>query len=105
LEPSYSCEKFDEKAFLFSMRHNEKYLVIPSKPAIYPYNNHLLLFGSGNPDIFLVDNCNTADNFTYFPRSYRCSKISQEIEERKAYLDGNFSFKIEDIEVYQVVRT
>jgi len=97
-------EKKDEKAFIFSLTHNEKYPIISSKSAIYTHDVYSVLFGDGNPDIWISDNCTTTDNYTnHFPRNYTCSKFNQITEESKAYLAGSSPFKVEEIEVYQVV--
>jgi len=96
-------KKKDDKAFIFSLTHNEKYPVDSSKTAIYALSSHSVLYGNGYPDILIATNCNTANNQTYFPRSYKCSKFSEETQESKAYLAGSIDFKVEEIEVYQVV--
>jgi len=97
--------KQDEKAFIFSLTYNEKYPAIPSKNAIYTHNDCSVVFGNGNevPDIYIVSNCSMEDNYSSFPRSYQSSKFKEVTEESKAYLAGSYLFRVEEIEVYQVV--
>jgi len=94
--------KKDEKAFLFSLTHNEKYPVALPDNAI-SCSNDRTAFGGGH-DIYICDNSNTqACSGTGFPHSYKCSKFTTQTEESKAYLAGSYNFKVEEIEVYQIV--
>jgi len=95
--------KKDEKAFLFSLTHNEKYPVKDSVKAIACIYDNSVLFGE-SCDIFIVDNCNTANgNHCDFPLTYQCSKFNEVTEESKKYLAGSYNFLVEEVEVYQIV--
>jgi len=95
--------KKDEKAFLFSLTYNEKYPVANPGDAIYCNNDYSADFGNG-ADIYICDSSNTqANSSTYFPSSYKCSKFTTVTEESKAYLSGSYQFKVDEIEVYQIV--
>jgi len=95
--------KEDDNAFLFSLTHNEKYPVVVSKSAIYVYYGYSVMYGDNFPDILIQNDCDRVNNQSYFPRSYKCPKFTQETEESKAYLAGSHDFKVEEIEVYQVL--
>jgi len=93
----------DEKAFLFSLTHNEKYPVADPDKAIFGRNDFSATFGAGN-DLHISDSSNTkAGSCTGFPYSYKCSKFTTVTEESKAYLAGSCWFTVEEIEVYQIV--
>jgi len=99
-------ERKDDTAFIFSLTHNEKYPVIPSKSAINIYQGNpgsSVKYGNSSADILIRDTCNTVDNHSSFPGSYKCSKFPTQTEESKAYLAGSYNFKVEEIEVYKIV--
>jgi len=96
--------KNDEEAFLFSLTYNEKYPLADCN-AIFCKNHYSATFGSGH-DIHISDSSNSnsqVSSYSNFPHSYKCSKFTKETEESKAYLAGSYKFKVEEIEVYQIV--
>jgi len=96
--------KKDEKAFLFSLTHNEKYPVAQPQFAIYCRHDRLMDFGTGPSDIMISGGSNSNTNsHSDFPNCYQCSKFNDRTEESKAYLAGSYNFKVEEIEVYQIV--
>jgi len=98
--------KKDEKAFLFSLTHQEKYPVSNSLQAISCCNDWSVRFGGGC-DIAIYDQCNTTsnNNWCHFPKSYKCSKFDGLTEDSKIYLAGSINYKVEEIEVYQIIWT
>jgi len=96
--------KRDEYAFLFSLTHNEKYPVSQPQFAIYGHSNYLAIFGGSGHDICIYDNSNSkSSSNSNFPSSFKCSKFNTITVESQAYLAGSHSFKVEEIEVYQIV--
>jgi len=103
---SPGSHKSDNRAFLFSLTHNEKYPVVQHQYAICTDSTFCCVFGM-RQDICIYDNCNTvADSSrSRFPISYKCAKFDTETDESKAYLAGSYNFKVEEIEVYQITWT
>jgi len=95
--------KRDERAFLFSLKHKEKYPVKQAENAIGVSDKHGVIFGKG-PDIIIHDHCDKKNrNRCVFPVSYECSKHRNVVEASRKYLAGKNQFNVEEIEVYHVV--
>jgi len=94
--------KKDENTFIFSLTHNEKYPVSQPQHAIYGRSDLSAIFGVS--DIYICDNSNSqSSSVSNFPHTFKCSKYNTITEESKAYLAGSYNFKVEEIEVYQMV--
>ena len=93
--------KKDEKAFLFSLTNNEKYMCVNPSMAIYGVNNSLVTYGNGH-DITIVSDCDIKDSSSNFPSSYSCSVYPKISEKSKSHLAGSSKFKVLEIEVYHV---
>jgi len=104
--PTAHC-KSDDKAFLFSLTHNEQYSVVQPQYAVVANPIYLCSFGCNPHDICIYDNCNTVTtNYASFPGSYQCAQFgSIKTNESTAYLAGHENFKVEEIEVYQIIWT
>ena len=100
--------KYDENAFIFSLRregrsNKQRLKVIYPKYAIYSGNAYGPIFGADG-DIFVYDNSNENNNsYSNLGDSYQLpNNITYGSKKAKSYLAGSYNWQTTEIEVYQL---
>ena len=89
---------------MFSLSHQTKHRlnIWQDANAISYGPGYLFAFGNGC-DIYLYNNCNTANNSANLGRTYEApAGITYNTDPCRAYLGGSDDFKIREIEAFQV---
>jgi len=89
----------DQDAFLFSLTNSTKHSVIGKEKAIYCSEACGPAFGAGS-DLYICSESNIVESSTStLGVSYQ---VSESVEQKESYLAGDFSFFIDEIEVFTV---
>ena len=88
--------KSDKNAFIFSLDNKEIYYNSDSRNSIYDYSNYGPTFGELF-DFYISSGCmNSNSSYDNSPKSY-------DTKGKKYALNGEYNFKINDCEVYELI--
>ena len=91
---SYGNFRNDNNAFLFSLDFKEYYLTCDGSNAIYDHSSYGPTFGGGH-DLYIVSGCHSSNSSCDFPNSYYGTRY-------RGLTGGMNSFKVKDVEVYNI---
>ncbi len=93
----------DNASFIFSVSKKTKHLCHDKENAVWMHSGSSVVFGGGNSDIFINDNCNVKMSHCLLGSSYYLPHdLEEDSTEEDNYLAGSLRFKVIDIEVYTV---
>ena len=93
-----SCGNYvsDPNAFLFSLEYKEQYFTNEGNNAFYDISSYGPIFGNGH-DLCIYDSCSqNTSSYCNFPYAYTGTKA-------RCLSGGLYNFKINEIEVYQIL--
>jgi len=92
----------DKTAFLFSVTHKTKHPAFDSDHAIFCNGRTGPIFGKGN-DLFIAGDADkNEESFSKLGVSYKTN--SEKADDLNAYLAGTAKFKLQEIEVFRVIK-
>ena len=95
------------RTFIFSLDMREKFVPQNDNNLIFNYDSFGPTFGSGNCDIFIADECNNNNSFSYFPSTYNRvgeDKLARNQESNRMFSGAvkEYQFRVVEYEVFKV---
>ena len=93
----------DPNAFLFSVTKRSAFAIKSSKKgeALSPYTGLLCSFGAG--DLYIYQGCDkSASSYSDLGMSYSSHGMAYASTEARDFLAGSYTFKVLEVEVYQI---